>query len=353
MRVPYNGGPVVSCPVVYASFWGSLWPTKPDAVAAQAILTTFLGDLVHSTWMNVLSQYGVKGGMFAQANNLILPQDPKGFAQQDGHIGVTLSTSDCEQNLLGMVSNRMLPAPSDPRNTPPVVICFLNDNVTTDLIERKRTEGIDVHGYHEHLMTAGGQPLIYAIVKWRPPKEAADINAMTGTASHELAEMATNPLGSGRPGDPLNGWIIPAELGSTEGSTEICDQDNGLLCRGGIQELAGTSWMVSPMWSDVDDTCTASASNPIPPIHPGPFSLSATIAAEPRRDSQLLQRLTPFPTMHKDPETNRTYMKKSEVFAYYRKLFYPIRHERVHPDFPAFLRELALILETEARIDEK
>ena len=34
-----------------------------DIVADAA---AFLGDLVHSTWMNVLSQYGVKGGMLAQ-----------------------------------------------------------------------------------------------------------------------------------------------------------------------------------------------------------------------------------------------------------------------------------------------
>jgi hypothetical protein len=331
MRVPYNGGPVVSCPILYASFWGSYWQTKREAITAQATLTAFLGDLVHSTWMNVLAQYGVSGGMFAQAQNFILPQDPNGTAQ-DGKDGLTLSTDACEQNLLGMIHDHTLPPPGDPRNGPPVVICFLNDHVTTDRMPGN-------FGYHEHLVTPNGQPLIYAFVAWRN-----SIDDMTETASHELAEMATNPLGSGKPRDHLNGWIIPND----RSGTEIADKDDGLLCQMGAHGFItedGNTWKVTSMWSDVDDGCKFSADSPIPPIHPGPFSLATTMDAESHPDARLLRHLTPFPPMHIDPKTNRPYMKKTDLFAYYRKLFHPLRHERVFPGFPTFLRELASVLE--------
>src|SRR5271169_2472291 len=69
----YNGGAVVTSPVVYSSFWGALWADADHQNAAQR-LNQYLQDLVASNFMNVLSQYGVGTGagtgQFVQASFL-------------------------------------------------------------------------------------------------------------------------------------------------------------------------------------------------------------------------------------------------------------------------------------------
>jgi hypothetical protein len=60
--VGYNGGSIITCPQIYASFWGELWQKDAAHQARATRLAQFLTDLPHSTFMNVLSQYGVGGG---------------------------------------------------------------------------------------------------------------------------------------------------------------------------------------------------------------------------------------------------------------------------------------------------
>src|SRR5262245_40911282 len=55
----YHGGPVIFCPQVYTSFWGSLWLGDSGHLQRAGRLSQFLTDLVSSNYMNVLSQYGV------------------------------------------------------------------------------------------------------------------------------------------------------------------------------------------------------------------------------------------------------------------------------------------------------
>ena len=68
----WNGGPVITCPLIYATFWGSHWTTSPAYLSEAGRLTQFLADLVNSEYMNVLSQYGVGygagSGLFLQAS---------------------------------------------------------------------------------------------------------------------------------------------------------------------------------------------------------------------------------------------------------------------------------------------
>ncbi len=53
----WNGGPVLTCPLMYATFWGPSWTSSPSGLAEAARLTQFLQDIVNSQYMNVLSQY--------------------------------------------------------------------------------------------------------------------------------------------------------------------------------------------------------------------------------------------------------------------------------------------------------
>jgi hypothetical protein len=65
MLVPYEGGPIVYCPVVYTSFWGPSWTSSNAGLASD--LNQFVQDLMQAgPWMNILTQYGVAGtGAFA------------------------------------------------------------------------------------------------------------------------------------------------------------------------------------------------------------------------------------------------------------------------------------------------
>src|SRR5262249_11152668 len=58
----WNGGAVLTCPFMYATFWGPSWTSSPSGLAEAARLTQFLQDLGNSQFMNVLSQYGVGSG---------------------------------------------------------------------------------------------------------------------------------------------------------------------------------------------------------------------------------------------------------------------------------------------------
>src|SRR5947209_838530 len=63
----YHGGPIITNPQVYTSFWGSLWGTDPQYQALARHLNQFHADLLQSGFMNVLSQYGVGSGAFVGA----------------------------------------------------------------------------------------------------------------------------------------------------------------------------------------------------------------------------------------------------------------------------------------------
>src|SRR4051794_20434949 len=54
----WNGGPVVSRPQVFSSFWGKTWSTSANAKRVDRF-NLYLKDLLQSKYMNILTQYGV------------------------------------------------------------------------------------------------------------------------------------------------------------------------------------------------------------------------------------------------------------------------------------------------------
>ena len=57
----WNGGPVITYPQIYATFWGVHWSDATHQAQA-ARLVQFLKDLPASNWMNIMSQYGAGNG---------------------------------------------------------------------------------------------------------------------------------------------------------------------------------------------------------------------------------------------------------------------------------------------------
>jgi hypothetical protein len=318
MRIRDNKGPVVFCPVLYSSFWGSGW-TDPKNVTVKAQLTHFLDDLLHSNWMNVLHQYGVNGGIFAQESIVPIVPNPD------------LTIRDAQKNLQIMIDNHGLGVPVQLNgSSPPIVIVFLDAS----------TRIIDVHqtafGFHDSFITTNGQPLVYAFVKYQVDStNQPDLNALTKVASHEFAEMVTDPLG--------NGWTNPP---TEEDEGEICDSRRCQQAFGLIDRSGGGTWSVASIFSNVDDKCVSGADQPIPPIprliQPG---FGERGLAQSRSDILPYRRLTPLPPVHFDLQTQKAHIRNADYFAYYRKIFHPLHHKHFFPDFPTFLRELASVLE--------
>src|SRR5580700_3029022 len=100
MKIPYSGGPIVKCPMVYTSFWGPNWSDNPHKALAGR-MNTFVQDVIQSSFMNVLTQYGVLGpkfGAFVQAS--YLPWVPN-----------TLTVASYENIIQSCISGGFLPDP--------------------------------------------------------------------------------------------------------------------------------------------------------------------------------------------------------------------------------------------------
>jgi hypothetical protein len=264
-KFKYHGGPIVSAPVVHASFWGGAWQTDPAHVQRAARLGQYLQDLLASTYMNILSQYGIghgpgQAGTFAGSGTI-------------ANVPNELTDTNIQGILQSAIDSGGLPEPGQPSRD--VVMVFLAEGIDVQGPSPARMcepSGDNAFGYHHFLTTRAGHPLYYSIV---PALDDACLRAscpsdqncslhlaltqeqrQTQVASHEFAEMVTDAEGSG--------WF--------DGSTGA---ENGDICNGqsGTITVGSRAWTVQLMYSKHDDlatrgrtTCIPSAPQPIPPV---------------------------------------------------------------------------------------
>jgi hypothetical protein len=324
MLVPYEGGPVVYCPSVYTSFWGSSWTGSNAALASQ--LNQFIQDLLASApWMNILTQYGVAGtGAFAQASYL-------------EYVPTTLTVQSYEAIFQSCINAGLIPEPANVNTSKivSVMMVFLDQSVGINGGGRQlNVPGAADAGYHDSFTTAKGNPFLYAF------SEFADLASITTIMSHEFAEMVTDPL--------YNAWT-PDHAGHEIG--DYCDGHNTSIT------VSGRTWTVQELWSDVANTCVASAPGKITPISPGPGGAGALATAGASRlgrdpapaldpaDVLPHHRVLPLPPVRFNHETGEKQVADADMLAYARKLFSPLRHEHLFTDFPGFLRQAAAVLE--------
>jgi hypothetical protein len=332
MLVPYEGGPIVYCPSVYTSFWGSSWTGANAALASQ--LNQFMQDLLAATpWMNTLTQYGVSGvGAFAQASYLEF-------------VPTTLTVSSYEAIFQACINAGLIPEPANVNSSKivPVVMVFLDQSVVINGGGRQlNMPGAADAGYHDSFTTAAGNPFLYAF------SEFTDIKSIGTIMSHEFAEMITDPL--------YNAWT-PDHAGHEIG--DYCSWQETTIT------VSGRTWTVQEIWSDVANGCVASSANKIPPISPGPGGMPAeggvaavrlgrgpTKALDPT-DVLPHHRVLPLPSVRFNHLTGEKRIDDADMLAYTRKLFSPLRHEHLFDDFPAFLRQAAAALEGRAAATDR
>jgi hypothetical protein len=340
-----HGGPVVATPLVYASFWGSLWTSDAAHLTRAARLTQFLTDLVASQYMNVLSQYGASTGAGSGACYLgasFVTNVPNNIT--DAQIRALLQTS---------INSGVVPQPGTPANT--CVIIYFADNLAindpADGLVLCEPSNDTAFGYHDFFTTTAGPPMYYAVIpglsdaclKQSCPTDSTcslhlaetQEQRQTQVTSHEFGEMVSDPQ--------LNAWYDPSA--GEEG--DICNGESASITVG------ANTWNVQKSYSKADDVssngatvCVATHPSPLPKL----AGVSAAHAAMSRvQQLQAVAKILPLPNVYFDAETKAITRKDAEVKAFAEKLLHPFHHSDVVPNMPGLLRHFADMLEKTAR----
>ncbi len=263
----FQGGPVVSEPEIYVTFWGPAWTADAEHQSRQTSLSQFVTDLLQSDYVNIIAQYGVGTGA--------------------GHCGSVLGTSNVatpagtldeagiHHTIQAMIDARTIPEPTAPSQT--AVVVFLDEGTEINDpgigVVMCEPNGDNAFGYHYFFTTTAGHQAYYAIIpsltdsclQESCPDDTqcslhlalTQLERQTQVASHEICEMLTDP--------EINAWRNP-KSGAENG--DVCNGESGTVT------VNGRNWNVQHMYSYADDlqgnpACLLGAPNPIPnPLHP-------------------------------------------------------------------------------------
>ncbi len=326
----YNNGPVLKCPQIYAGFWGLDYYEDSYYQGLQARLTQFLPDLLNSTFMNVLSQYGAgygagSAGALVQAHNLAVT-------------GTNFLDSDIANWIQILIDFGVWPDPSSQYDMACVI--FLDDTIQVNdpgfsagPIVMCEPFGDTAFGYHWYFTTTSGKNLPYAVIpaltdnclqESCPSDNYCNLHLsqsqqdrITITTSHEVAEMMTDPF-------PFSGWV-----------PEIGDP-----CGGQVSSITvgSNTWAVQPILSQTDGgACEASQPNPLPPLGPTQGeSVMRAIAS-----TAEFNRLLPLPSITVDPESKSVSCSEVELRHYLNRVTGPLPQAQLPAHLPQLLRQAA------------
>lgn len=195
VQVPNAGGEVVGHARVVPVFF----PGQPDSAALTDFFTKYLGS---SVWEQATTQYGVGAATAASA---VQPTDalPSSMSTDDLNAWLT-SELDGTHAVWG---------PTDPATVASsVYVLFVPPSTTLLAPGNDASDGYapslcggrpwDPTGWHWQTTptsapgTTGGAgpPIVYAVVGACPTPGVAPLDGLTGTLSHELVEVTTDPL---------------------------------------------------------------------------------------------------------------------------------------------------------------
>ena len=252
----YNGGTVITSPVVYTSFWGALWNDAAHQSAAQR-LNQFMQDLLNSNFMNVLSQYGVGtgagSGSFGQASFVADVSDQ-------------LTDADIQNTIQASIDSGAIPEPPA-NNASQLLIIYLDENTEVNDsnlgVVMCEPSGDTAFGYHNSFTTAAGNPFYYGVI---PALDDACIQESCGgsagctlqlsqtqeqrrtqVTSHEFSEALTDP-------NPPDGWYDQSDPNSGE-CGDICNGESDTIS----PNTGSNVWTVQRIYSKYDDQQTGGA----------------------------------------------------------------------------------------------
>ena len=256
----YQGGPIIYNPQVYTVFLGD-WSGAANQTRIDN-LNQFVTDFLSSSYMNVLSQYGIgNSGNFVQSVKI-----------SDGT--TSLSDGDLRTVIQNAINSNKLPEPVAGSSI--AYLFFLDDNMVVTSEQLCQANGN--FGYHSFFTTSAGNKAYYAIVPSLtdacvttvcsaiPPGFVCSIDKSSTTqtqrqtqvASHELSEMFTDP-----------------EVGSHDAwnDNDANTGENGDLCNGlvGTITVGANTWNVQLMYSKWDDLISNGSANCVA-TNPTPYT---------------------------------------------------------------------------------
>jgi hypothetical protein len=262
----YQGGPIIPDPQVHASFWGPTW-SDAGHTTRRSHLIQFIQDFLASSYMNILSQYGVGNGAAKCGTWLGATDLPTATGQ--------LTDTDIHASIQSMIDAGSLPEPASPSNM--ALLIFLDETIEINDpnlgVVMCEAQHDTAFGYHFFFTTTAGHKFYYSVVpslndnclrESCPQDNACSLHLsqtqeqrQTQVASHEFSEMVTDP--------EITAWRDP-NTGAENGDN--CNGQSGTIT------IDGRTWTVQLMYSKTDDqneqpACILGPPNPIPPL-PGP-----------------------------------------------------------------------------------
>jgi hypothetical protein len=238
LTVTFHGGALLANVEAQLVYLGSAWQSNAALQTQKAQLEGFTATVVNSNYMDMLTNAGYRVGRGTSSAGVVYNI---GIAQN-----TTLTQTQVQTDLQAMLSNPRsgLQAPDANR----LYVIYVEPGVAiqlgTQFSNKPDANGSYVLGYHGAFAgrTASGQAadIHYAvIVHPGTPNQtsgffgfSSDINQMTSTASHEIAEAATDPNVNYK----ALGWYDDANR------AEIGD-----LTGGNREILAGTNYLVQDL----------------------------------------------------------------------------------------------------------
>jgi hypothetical protein len=186
MSVTYHGGALLPHVEVQGLYVGNQWSSNPTLHSQTGYLEGFLSNIVDSTYMDALTNagYGVGRGS-ASGGKISLAALASGS---------TLNDSTLRSWLGAYAGNGTLKPPDANR----LYVCFIEPNVIMRASDGSTSVG-GFRGYHGAFSSPSGV-IRYAVMAY--PRGTvhnssvsflSDIDSITKTASHEIAEAVTDP----------------------------------------------------------------------------------------------------------------------------------------------------------------
>jgi hypothetical protein len=232
LSLTYHGGPLLVHADVEILYYGSQWSTDPTLKQQANQISQFFQTLADSAYMDMLNEYGVGRGSLLDSvlTNAASPR--------------SIDDTQIQSIVIHDVGSGVLQFPDSNR----VYFVFTapgNEVTFTDSQGTLNTSGNEANvphfdGYHSAVSgTLRTPPLYYAVIPYPGGVNTLEsgfsaFQQITATASHELAEAATDP-------DTISGWIDDSQIQTNGG--EIADLANG-------QTGTVLSYDVAYIWSN-------------------------------------------------------------------------------------------------------
>jgi hypothetical protein len=223
LSVAYLGGPMLRNVSVETVYYGDAWQSMPGLAQQARTLDQFVRDITNSTYMDMLSEYGVGRGSFRRHDDI-------GLAQPGGD-AMTITDQSIRDMLDQNIADPNSPMTYPDANT--LYVVFTAPNVAVDYAVNN-----NFVGYHSSFTDSRNEVVSYAVIPYPDaPSDVYNIDAFTPVLSHELAESVTDPT-------TPQAWF---DTTVTDGEGEIGD-----LAEGNTGRLDG--YLVQAEWSAVQQS---------------------------------------------------------------------------------------------------